>query len=314
MNNKDQKVLAVIAIVVAIVMIVSYFVALSRFEVDDNDNVVSAEISSESESVNITENSSADTSVKPNNKNEYEYYNDFVYKKVEYSNDAVVSGTLAVLDGSSFPNVDAQLVSVYSKKTGSYSLSGTGLRLGEEAMANIDAFASAFCELVPGSGLIIDKAYMTGSNVSGTDIDLATGCAVKFSIFGSKHKYTFDSDEFIRLQEMAHEYGVILRYPSGKESYTGYEFNPKIYRYVGVAHTYYMNRYNLCLEEYLDKLKTEKVLEFKTDNGNGTPYVVYYVPGDSSGKTQVSVPANAGYQYTISGDGSGGFIVTVKIG
>jgi len=311
---ENKKIQNILEIIIAVVMVITYFVALSRFAVDDkkmesdnNSSVVSDDVSSEASEVKPPESNVS------NNKNNYEYYKDFVFKKVDYSNDAVVSGSLAVLDGSAYPNVDALLASVYSMKTGGYSLSGTGLRLGEEAMLNIDLFAGDFCELVPGSGLIIDKAYMNGGSLSSADIDLATGYSVKFSIFGSKHKYTFESDEFVRLREMAHEYGVILRYPNGKESYTGHEYDPKIYRYVGHAHTYYMNRYNMCLEEYIDKVRTEKVIEFKTENGNGTPYVVYYVPADASGKTQINVPANAGYKYTISGDGSEGFIVTVQI-
>ncbi len=311
-GNNKELVTKVLAIIVAVAMLITYFVALSRFS---SNKVKDAKEESEALKDTSSETSADETSVDEvvPDKKDYDYYNDFVFKTVEYSNDAVVSGSLAVLDGTSFPNVDAILASVYSMKTGSYSLSGTGLRLGEEAMLNIDLFAGKFCELVPGSGLIIDKAYMSGGTVSSADIDLTTGYSVKFSIFGSKHKYTFESSEFVRLREMAHEYGVILRYPSGKESYTGHEYDPKIYRYVGVAHTYYMNRYNMCLEEYLDKVRTEKVIEFKTDNGNGTPYVVYYVPKDPSGKTQIKVPANAGYKYTISGDGSEGFFVTVKI-
>ncbi len=51
----------------------------------------------------------------------------------------------------------------------------------------------------------------------------------------------------------AHEYGFILRYPKGKESITGYSFEPWHYRYVGVASATAM--YNISpdetLEEYL---------------------------------------------------------------
>ncbi len=311
----DKRTTIIVALGLAVVLVVSYVIALSRFglvdvNVDDSESAVS-EVGSED--TNDVSDTSSETSSDTINRNEYEYYGDFVFKKVEYSNDAVISGSLAVVDGSACPNVDSLLASVYSNKTGGYNLSGTGLRLVQEAMTNIDKFAGDFCNLVSGSGLIIDKAYTNGSGVSGTDVDLITGYSVKFSIFGSKHNYTFESEDYIRLQEMAHEYGVILRYPSGKESYTGFEYDPKIYRYVGMAHTYYMNRYNMCLEEYLDKVRTEKIIEFRTANGSGTPYVVYYVPADQSGRTEISVPANAGYEYSISGDGTGGFIVTVKI-
>ena len=51
----------------------------------------------------------------------------------------------------------------------------------------------------------------------------------------------------------AHEYGFILRYPKGKESITGYSYEPWHYRYVGVAtaEAMYTISPNETLEEYL---------------------------------------------------------------
>lgn len=53
------------------------------------------------------------------------------------------------------------------------------------------------------------------------------------------------------LAEHAHEYGFILRFPEGKESITGYHYEPWHIRYVGqpAADRIYAN--NLTLEEYL---------------------------------------------------------------
>ena len=54
------------------------------------------------------------------------------------------------------------------------------------------------------------------------------------------------------LQEHAHEYGFILRYPEGKEKITGYNFTPWHYRFVGVdeAKAMYAEDPAMTMEEY----------------------------------------------------------------
>jgi len=53
------------------------------------------------------------------------------------------------------------------------------------------------------------------------------------------------------MAEHSYEYGFILRYPSGKESITGYAFEAWHYRYVGVDPATAMHDNGLTLEEYL---------------------------------------------------------------
>lgn len=57
------------------------------------------------------------------------------------------------------------------------------------------------------------------------------------------------------LQEHAAEYGFVERYPKGKESITGIDYEPWHYRYVGKEHAQRMNELNMCLEEYVAFLK-----------------------------------------------------------
>lgn len=52
------------------------------------------------------------------------------------------------------------------------------------------------------------------------------------------------------LRKNAHKYGFILRYPKGKESITGYMFEPWHYRYVGVDLAKEIYYSKLTLEEY----------------------------------------------------------------
>ena len=55
------------------------------------------------------------------------------------------------------------------------------------------------------------------------------------------------------LSENAHKFGFILRYPKGKETITGYKFEPWHFRYVGkdIAKIIYEN--NWTLEEFFEE-------------------------------------------------------------
>lgn len=57
--------------------------------------------------------------------------------------------------------------------------------------------------------------------------------------------------EAIWLENHAHEYGFIIRYPKGKESITGYKYEPWHIRYLGVEKATAVYNSGLTLEEYL---------------------------------------------------------------
>ena len=77
-----------------------------------------------------------------------------------------------------------------------------------------------------------------------------TGLAV--DVYNKKENYTnFEkTNEFKWMQEHAHEYGFILRFPKGKEHETGYTYESWHYRYVGVDIATYIHNNNISLEEY----------------------------------------------------------------
>ena len=60
-----------------------------------------------------------------------------------------------------------------------------------------------------------------------------------------------ESPEGIWVAEHCHEYGFIIRYPKGKESVTGYIYEPWHVRYLGVENATAVYNSGLCLEEYL---------------------------------------------------------------
>ncbi len=62
-----------------------------------------------------------------------------------------------------------------------------------------------------------------------------------------------DTAAFLWLSENAFRYGLVLRYPHGKQSETGRQPQPWHYRFVGVENALAMRRHALCLEEYLEQ-------------------------------------------------------------
>ena len=77
-----------------------------------------------------------------------------------------------------------------------------------------------------------------------------TGLAV--DVYNLKETYTnFEkTNEFNWMQEHAHEYGFILRFPKNKEKETGYQYESWHYRYVGEKIAKYIHNKNITLEEY----------------------------------------------------------------
>lgn len=78
-----------------------------------------------------------------------------------------------------------------------------------------------------------------------------TGLAV--DVYNSEKDYTnFErTDEYKWMQEHAHEYGFILRFPKDKEQETGYQFESWHYRYVGKKIAKYIKDNNISFEEYI---------------------------------------------------------------
>lgn len=83
-----------------------------------------------------------------------------------------------------------------------------------------------------------------------------TGLAVDFALNVNGEyldELSGNEQELIWLADKAYKYGFILRYPKGKESITGYNYEPWHFRYVGSKEIALdLKNRNLTLEEYLD--------------------------------------------------------------
>ncbi len=119
-------------------------------------------------------------------------------------------------------------------------------------------------------------------------------------IYDSDNQKPVEAYEWI--YENASNYGFIQASDvEGKEN---------VFRYVGVVHATYMTKNNKTLPEYLELLKTRTaakalLVSAKNEEGKTVSYRVYYVAADA----EALVPEK--YEYTVSGDNMGGYIVTV---
>lgn len=110
--------------------------------------------------------------------------------------------------------------------------------------------------------------------------------------------------------ENSGRFGFIVRYPAGKDEITGEKSRTYTYRYVGAPHAQYINENNLCLEEYIDLVKTHTNESQLTVKVNDHTYGVYYIAADAD---KVDVPVPTQKEYTVSGNNADGFVVTVTI-
>lgn len=77
-----------------------------------------------------------------------------------------------------------------------------------------------------------------------------TGLAIDVSTLNSTMANFEETLEFEWLQEHAHEYGFILRYPKDKEFITGYNYESWHYRYVGIEIATKIKELGITFDEY----------------------------------------------------------------
>ena len=77
-----------------------------------------------------------------------------------------------------------------------------------------------------------------------------TGLVVDIDNTITNYEQFETTESFKWMQENAHQFGFILRYPKGKEKITGYQYEAWHYRYVGKEIATYIYENNLTLDEY----------------------------------------------------------------
>lgn len=105
------------------------------------------------------------------------------------------------------------------------------------------------------------NGYVANYGVSQTDTFSAraghsehhTGLAIDVTQDGRVEKDFEETAQFQWLQENAHKYGFIMRYPNDKIYMTGYDYEPWHYRYVGVEIATLIKNEGITYEEYCVK-------------------------------------------------------------
>lgn len=231
-----------------------------------------------------------------------------------------------------FPG-DEAFVSVFDYKTSDYFVRDTNVLLAAQVIAALNSFAGDFLaetglktlNVVSGVRTYEDQQNLYEKSLSQHGAEHTarftaepggsehhTGLALDFALFYEETGASGEFDgtgEYAWLEENAWKYGFIKRYKGYKEELTGIAEEAWHFRYVGIPHAYLMDKYDLCLEEYL-MLFTQRVYTY---DGNhlkaeclGKTYEIYYCEG-----TEIYVPT--GSTYTVSGNGTDGFIVTVEV-
>ena len=86
-----------------------------------------------------------------------------------------------------------------------------------------------------------------------------TGLALDFLIKNSEDwpdalsEPDYDDERYKTIHKLCPHFGFILRYPRGKETVTGIQYEPWHLRYVGIEHAMKMTEKGLVLEEYIDR-------------------------------------------------------------
>ncbi len=251
------------------------------------------------------------------------------YTTEQYLPTDVGQGDLILVNSEhpySFTEGDTELVTLYDHfKSDYYNVSDYVVKLDSDTLSHLDAMMEAFYNAQHNTDIYIIGGYRTieeqnaryangDSKFNGGFTDYHTGRTFDMGIFptdGSNAGYYSATGIYSWIDENAASYGFVVRFPSGKETSTGEESRTYTYRYVGAPHATYMKQNNLCLEEYIEQIKSytnEKPLEI---NVGDKLYGVYYVPANAEGNTDVPVPA--GLTYQVSGNNVDGFVVTVEM-
>lgn len=260
-----------------------------------------------------------------------------VYENVSVSNEDVHAGDLILVntDTAYVEENPTEIVSIYDHKTDNYHVSGTETSLRQQAVDALNQMLDAFYVATGHQDMIVISGYRTNAqqqelydeDLQATGEQTSTrvalpghsehesGYSLDFSLYEDGVQSDYDgTGEYAWINENCSHYGYVLRYTEDKQDTTGIQAEPWHYRYVGQPHAAYMQENNVCLEEYLTLLKNYSAdVPLSITNWDGEIYQVYYVAADTDAdSTYVMVPPDK--KYTISGNNSDGFIVTVDTG
>ena len=267
-----------------------------------------------------------------------------IYVSEITDNEKIYSGSLIVVnDKTEYKGNEDDLVSIYDIREKAnadyYTVLDKDVKVRKEAAEALNNMLKAFNEETGHKDIQVDSGYRSVKyqqeiydSTEDKDTvakpgfsDYHTGYSVDLNVVDEEgNSLDFDgTGDYKWFAENGYKYGYVVRFPEDKTQQTGLDYRPWHFRYVGIPHAYYMTQNNLCLEEYVEKLKTYNYNDshLELENFDGKKYEVYYYPKDTNGSadpevteldfTMLAVPSEK--EYTITGNNTDGFIVTTLI-
>lgn len=113
------------------------------------------------------------------------------------------------------------------------------------------------------------------------------------------------------LEDNSWKYGFIVRYPEDKSKITGIIYEPWHVRYVGSVHSEIMKTNGMCLEEYVEYLKANKVISFSDSNGSN--YSVQYINKQDFNAVGMTLSLPETSTWNISNCTKDSYVLTIKL-
>lgn len=280
-------------------------------------------IKDDEDDVNITDDEASSST--PPNEQQTNY--------TSYSGD-IHSGYLTVVNSNyacKFPDED-NLVSIFERQTSHYFVGGVNLLVDPTIMEPLNDMMEDFYSVTGNDTLNIVSSYRTQQEQQELyDESLAehgqehttqfqavpgysehhTGLVIDLGIYFKEDGTTewFDGTGDTKwILDNSWEYGFVQRYETSKQDITGIANEPWHFRYVGLPHSCYMYEHDLCLEEYIDLLRSYPYNgQHLTFDCKGDTYEVYYCAGDS-----YYVPEGV-TNFSVSGNNIDGFIISMQL-
>ncbi len=248
------------------------------------------------------------------------------YSSEVHSNDDIHKGDLVLINSEhayTFPEGDVELTTLFDHiDTASYNVCDLVTKLDGKVIQQLNGLMKGFIEQGNDNDITVIGGYRTleeqndkynsgQSRFQGGCNDYHSARTFDIGIFPkdqSSSGYYSSVGNYSWIDENAADFGFIVRFPEGKDDITKELARTYTFRYVGVPHSVYIKQNNLCLEEYIDLLKTHNSSDPLEIAVGKELYNVYYVPASSGSSTEVPVPTDK--TYTVSGDNAGGFIVS----
>jgi D-alanyl-D-alanine carboxypeptidase len=185
---------------------------------------------------------SSDTAPTPNDYNYGPAPVQYSYDGLTYIQGVLIANKSYSLPSDFNPGLDATCQNQFYKLQNAAAQQGLNIWLSS-GFRSYDYQAQIYNNYVARDGQAAADTYSARAGYS----EHQTGLAIDVNQIDDSFAGT---PEAIWLENHCHEYGFILRYPQGKQSITGYQYESWHIRYVGTDMSYPIHASGLTLEEY----------------------------------------------------------------